>query len=76
MKDYHRIGWYSDKALDVCPVGSRFQSLPRRRLFHWKSMLFTSRMASFGLLRRVVLVRTDVSEEFSASFIWMIRLSC
>jgi hypothetical protein len=26
-------------------------------------------MASFGMLRRVALVRTDVSEELSASFI-------
>jgi hypothetical protein len=27
-------------------------------------------MASSGMLRRVALVRTDVSEELSASFIW------
>jgi hypothetical protein len=31
-------------------------------------------MASSGLLRRVALVRTDVSEELSASFIRMIRI--
>jgi hypothetical protein len=30
-------------------------------------------MASFGMLRRVVLVRTDVSEELSASFIRVTR---
>jgi hypothetical protein len=31
----------------------------------WKSPI-TGRMASFGMLRRVALVRTDVSEEFRA----------
>jgi hypothetical protein len=28
-------------------------------------------MASSGMLRRLALVRTDVSEELSASFIWV-----
>jgi hypothetical protein len=32
-------------------------------------------MASFGMLRRVALVRTDVSEELSASFIGVTRIS-
>jgi hypothetical protein len=32
-------------------------------------------MASYGMLRRVALVRTDVSEERSASFIRVTRLS-
>jgi DNA-binding TFAR19-related protein (PDSD5 family) len=31
-------------------------------------------MASFGMLRRMVLVRPDVSEELSVSFIRMIRI--
>jgi hypothetical protein len=31
-------------------------------------------MASSGMLRRVALVRTDVSEELSASFIRMTRI--
>jgi hypothetical protein len=31
-------------------------------------------MASYGMLRRVALVRTDVSEEPSASFIRMTRI--
>jgi hypothetical protein len=31
-------------------------------------------MASSGMLRRVTLVRTDVSEELSASFIRVIRI--
>jgi hypothetical protein len=31
-------------------------------------------MASSGMLRRVALVRTDVSEELSASFIRVIRI--
>jgi hypothetical protein len=31
-------------------------------------------MASSGMLRRVALVRTDVSEELSASFIWVTRI--
>jgi hypothetical protein len=31
-------------------------------------------MASSGMLRRVALVRTDVSEELSASIIWVTRI--
>jgi hypothetical protein len=31
-------------------------------------------MASSGMLRRVALVRTDVSEELSASFLWVTRI--
>jgi hypothetical protein len=31
-------------------------------------------MASYGMLRRVALVRTDVSEELSASFIRVTRI--
>jgi hypothetical protein len=31
-------------------------------------------MASSGMLRDVALVRTDVSEELSASFIWVTRI--
>jgi hypothetical protein len=31
-------------------------------------------MASSGMLRRVVLIKTDVSEELSASFIKMTRI--
>jgi hypothetical protein len=31
-------------------------------------------MASFGMLRRVALVRTDVSEELSISFIRVTRI--
>jgi hypothetical protein len=32
-------------------------------------------MAPFGMLRRVALVRTDVAEELSASFIRVTRIS-
>jgi hypothetical protein len=31
-------------------------------------------MASYGMLRRVALVRTDISEKFSASFIRVTRI--
>jgi hypothetical protein len=39
---------------------------------HWEQVV--RRMASSGILRRVALVRTDVSEEFSASFIMVTRV--
>jgi hypothetical protein len=35
---------------------------------------YTRKMASFGMLRRVDLVRTDVSEELSASIIRVTRI--
>jgi hypothetical protein len=38
------------------------------------SLKFVWRMASSGMLRRVALVRTDVSEELSASFISVTRI--
>jgi hypothetical protein len=31
-------------------------------------------MASSGMLRRVALIKTDVSEEGSSSFVWMTRI--
>jgi hypothetical protein len=31
-------------------------------------------MASFGILRHVALVRTEVSEELGASIIWVTRI--
>jgi hypothetical protein len=37
-------------------------------------MVITSRIGSSGMLRRVALVRTDVSEELSASFIRVTRI--
>jgi hypothetical protein len=36
--------------------------------------IYTWRMAFLGMLRRVVLVRTDLSEELSASFIKVTRI--
>jgi hypothetical protein len=36
----------------------------------------TIRMASCGMLRRVALVRTDVSEELNASIIKVTRIGC
>jgi hypothetical protein len=35
---------------------------------------FLERMASSGMLRRVALLRTDVSEELSASFLRVVRI--
>jgi hypothetical protein len=40
----------------------------------WNPNPFKSRMVSYGMLRRVALVRTDVSEEPSASFIRVTRI--
>jgi hypothetical protein len=40
-----------------------------------KLTLFLLRMVSSGMLRRVALVRTDVSEELSACFIRVTRIS-
>jgi hypothetical protein len=37
-------------------------------------VLVGERMASSGMLRRVALIRTDVSEELSASFIRVTRI--
>jgi hypothetical protein len=42
--------------------------------FGWSGTKSTRRMASYGSLRRVALVRTDVSEEFSVSIIRMARI--
>jgi hypothetical protein len=39
------------------------------------NQVLSRRMASSGMLRRVALVRTDVSEELSASFIRVTRIS-
>jgi hypothetical protein len=39
------------------------------------TMIYTYRMASSGILRRVALVRTNVSKELSTSFIRMTRIS-
>jgi hypothetical protein len=47
----------------------------QRELLNSHSLqLVTFRMASSGILRRVALVRTDVSEEFSASIIRVTRI--
>jgi hypothetical protein len=37
-------------------------------------LILIRRMASFGMFRRVALVRTDVSEEISASIIRVTRI--
>jgi hypothetical protein len=37
-------------------------------------LVTSRRIASFGMLRRVTLVRTDVSEDFSASIIRVTRI--
>jgi hypothetical protein len=41
---------------------------------HSGNLLYIRRMASSGMLHRVALVRTDVSEELSASIIRMTRI--
>jgi hypothetical protein len=52
----------------------------RAKCFHETACVFqartiSSRMVSSRMLRRVALVRTDVSEELSASFIMVTRIS-
>jgi hypothetical protein len=42
--------------------------------FHTRKYLFSWRMASYGILRHVALVRTDISEELSSSFIRVTRI--
>jgi hypothetical protein len=39
-----------------------------------ENKLIDEKMPSSGMLRRVVLIRTDVSEEFSASIIMVTRI--
>jgi hypothetical protein len=43
-------------------------------LMLWRRTLFILRIVSSGMLRRVAFVRTDVSEEISASIIRMTRI--
>jgi hypothetical protein len=56
---WNRSGWYGE-AIILDPTRTQI-------LTSW-------RMASSGMLRRVVLVRTDVSEEFSATFFRVTRI--
>jgi hypothetical protein len=60
------------------PVPHPHQRLLWRNKNHVYDLRFTRqwlwRMASSGMLRRVVLVRTDVSKELSASFIRVTRI--
>jgi hypothetical protein len=49
--------------------------VPQQILFsQYSRELYEGRMASSGMLRRVALVRTDVSEKLSASFIRVTRI--
>jgi hypothetical protein len=63
---------------NVDPYKSHTASCTRRRHSSqsppWKSQILHRRMASSGMLRRVALVRTDVSEELSASIIMVTRI--
>jgi hypothetical protein len=44
-------------------------------LYNLKTNTIVKRMVSSGMLRRVALVRTDISQEISASFIRVTRIN-
>jgi hypothetical protein len=56
----------------LCPHEAR--SVGPRGCLRTEKPNYSKRMASSGMLRRVALVRTDVSEELSSSFIRVTRI--
>jgi hypothetical protein len=72
---YKNLGWHIHlfkRDFDVLIYN--IMRWPRTRLNDYKDYNETWRMASSEILHRVALVRTDVSEEFNASFIRVTRI--
>jgi hypothetical protein len=55
-------------------LGSKWIATLNEENLKWKKFKALIRMASSGMLHRVALVRTDISEELSASFIRVTRI--
>jgi hypothetical protein len=74
MMEYFRITQFLDFAHRP-EFGKWFKNQAIQIALHHRHSHFDSRrMPSSGMLRRVALVRTDVSEELSASFIRVTRI--
>jgi hypothetical protein len=81
VREEHKLRVFENMALRIFGpkrdgVTEGWRKLHNEELHNlYSSPIIIRRMVSSGILRRVALVRTDVSEELSASFITVTRIS-